>query len=312
MVATRSSGHAAPRKANIKPARKQKAMIQHKKTWVPGKRNFYRYQHCSSCDITQEDGEVVTVSPGSHIIVLQWEPNMSPAEIDPNTYWRAIVREIRNSKNGRTWLKVSWFYSREHLLQPGILDEQCKGIPLMMENNELALSNHEDIIGSKSVNGVQEISYLDDVNPYHHRIALDWFFWRLTLDAKMGLILNVNLTCNCGTIYSPSQGRQRFCVKCGMWNHERCSQVLQEQSLLEGENELEKLSNLPIVRGWNANTHSSWELTGSGYRVAAVREWLRTGDVPHNWKKKVNNRWVDEVLGKMWSRYACHQCGGII
>jgi hypothetical protein len=49
---------------------------------------------------------------------------MSPDEIDSNTYWRAIVREIRNSKNGRVWLKVNWFYSREHLLQPGILDQE--------------------------------------------------------------------------------------------------------------------------------------------------------------------------------------------
>ena len=113
-------------------------------------------------------------------------------------------------------------------------------------------------------------------------------------------------------MYSPSQGRQRFCTKCGMWNHEKCLQVTQEETLLQGENELEKLANLPIVRGWNEETHSSWELTGSGYRVAAVREWLRAGRAPDSWRKKVNSRWVDEVLGKMWSRYTCSQCGGTI
>ena len=57
------------------------------------------------------------------ITVLQWEPDISPEEIESNTSWRAIVREIRSSKNGRVWIKVHWFYSREHLLQPGILDE---------------------------------------------------------------------------------------------------------------------------------------------------------------------------------------------
>ena len=123
---------------------------------------------------------------------------------------------------------------------------------------------------------------------------------------------NVNLTCHCDTIYNPSQGRQRFCTKCGIWNHEKCLQVTQEKILLQGGNELERLSNLPIVRGWDEEIHSSWELTGSGYRVAAVREWLRAGKTPDNWREKVNSRWVDEVLGKTWSSYACNQCGSTI
>ncbi len=65
MVKTRSSRHAASKKGNTKPGHKEKAMMQHKKPWVPGRRNFYRYQHCSSCHITQEGGDVITVSPGS-------------------------------------------------------------------------------------------------------------------------------------------------------------------------------------------------------------------------------------------------------
>lgn len=57
-----------------------------------------------------------------------------------------------------------------------------------MEWNELALSNHEDIIDSASVIGLQEISQMDDTNPYHPRIPSDQWFWRLTLDAKNGLL----------------------------------------------------------------------------------------------------------------------------
>ena len=68
----------------------------------------------------------------SSIVVLQWEPNLATVNIHPSTYWRAVVKEIRESKNGRTWLKVNWFYSMEHLLQPGILDEQWSVISLQL------------------------------------------------------------------------------------------------------------------------------------------------------------------------------------
>ena len=89
-------------------------------------------------------------------------------------------------------------------------------------------------------------------------------------------------------------------------------QVMEGQSELEGINELEQLSNLPIVRGGCGQTCSSWELTGSGHRVAAIREWLKIGTVPDNWRKKVNDRWVDEVLGQKWIAYTCPGCGKTI
>jgi hypothetical protein len=89
-------------------------------------------------------------------------------------------------------------------------------------------------------------------------------------------------------------------------------QALDEDTSLQDASDLEKLSNLPIVRGWCGDTSSSWELTGSGKRIAAAKEWLRTGKIPDNWKVKVNEKWVFEVLGKMWVRYKCPHCGEIV
>ena len=66
------------------------------------------------------------------IVVLSWqESGLSSGDIDPSTYWRALVKEIRQSKNGKVWLKVNWFYSVEHLLEPGTLEEQWSVISLI-------------------------------------------------------------------------------------------------------------------------------------------------------------------------------------
>ena len=179
--------------------------------------------------------------------------------------------------------------------------------------------------------GLEEISHLDDTNPYHPRITSEQWFWRLTLDVKNGLLKvcwplvalffclhqtlemkGVNLTCTCAVIYSPGQGRQRFCIQCGRWYHERCIQAMESGTPLQGNSDLERLSNLPIVRGWSEESHSSWEFTGSGYRVAAVKEWLNTGIIPDDWRRKVNEKWVKEVLEKMWVRYTCPQCAEML
>ena len=114
-------------------------------------------------------------------------------------------------------------------------------------------------------------------------------------------------------MYSPSQGRQRFCPGCGRWYHEQCIQIMEEETTtLQGRNDLEKLSNLPIVRGWSEEHHSSWEFIGSGYRVAAVKEWLSTGRIPDNWRRKVNEKWAEEVLQQLWVRYTCPHCAKMI
>lgn len=125
-------------------------------------------------------------------------------------------------------------------------------------------------------------------------------------------IKNVNLTCICAKMYFPHQGQQRFCLGCGRWHHEKCMQAVDQGASLQGENDLKKLSNLPIVRGWGSDTPSSWELTGSGKRIAAVKEWLRSGKTPDNWEAKLNEKWVYEVLRKMWARYKCPDCGEMV
>jgi hypothetical protein len=90
MVATRSSRHAASKKAKTKATSKEKAMAQkqakqHKKPWVPGKRSYYKCQLCSSFDITHENGEVVKVFPGSQYVfflyLLNWYTCNLPASL---------------------------------------------------------------------------------------------------------------------------------------------------------------------------------------------------------------------------------------
>lgn len=75
MVATRTSKRAAFRKAKGRPANTANVMTQerakqHRKPWVPSKRNFYKFQLFSSFEITHEGGEVVKAFPGSQYVYV--------------------------------------------------------------------------------------------------------------------------------------------------------------------------------------------------------------------------------------------------
>ena len=98
------------------------------------------------------------------IVVLSWqESGLSLGDIDPSTYWRALVKEIRQSKNGKVWLKVNWFYSVEHLLQPGTLEEQWSIISLipiyLVLTHNYTQSRHTFNHGKKWVSSVQSWRY---------------------------------------------------------------------------------------------------------------------------------------------------------
>ena len=160
MVRTRTGKQSKPGKKRTSISSKEKVNNQYnqqrkrqRKPWIPNKTNFQKCKLCRShcIEIQHIPGDIksVTLFPGSQyvhhssfvpkiemllasIVVLQWDPNLSPVDIHPSTYWRAVVKEIREGKNGRIWLKVNWFYSMDHLLQPGILEEQWLVIPLKL------------------------------------------------------------------------------------------------------------------------------------------------------------------------------------
>ena len=124
--------HGYPTKTTLKNANFAEAMTLRHHTLIRMSRKYQFFQDLSVSGFLYCFFQIILMLSTS-IVVLSWqESGLSSGDIDPSTYWRALVKEIRQSKNGKVWLKVNWFYSVEHLLQPGTLEEQWSVISLIL------------------------------------------------------------------------------------------------------------------------------------------------------------------------------------
>jgi hypothetical protein len=76
---------------------------------------------------------------------------------------------------------------------------------------------------------------------------------------------------------------------------------------------LDKVLEGPTVRG-HGGTHkfdweNNWLNTGSGVQISAISSWKNEGVIPGDWEKSLGELFLEDFLGKSWTRYICTTCG---
>lgn len=82
-----------------------------------------------------------------------------------------------------------------------------------------------------------------------------------------------------------------------------------QQDPVGEEPELTRMGKVPIIRGWDGKgTGSLWETIGSGRKVVAFRQWVQKQQIPSDWKQRLGESFVEDVLNKEWVVYVCPRC----
>jgi hypothetical protein len=82
-----------------------------------------------------------------------------------------------------------------------------------------------------------------------------------------------------------------------------------ESVVSEEDPDLVKLARCPITRGLGSSRHiPSWEYQGNGRRVIKAQEWMEEGNLPKNWKKKIGEQVLQDLVDTEWAWYECPNC----
>jgi hypothetical protein len=141
----------------------------------------------------------------------------------------------------------------------------------------------------------------------------------------------------CGSIYLPHRDRQRYCYNCKLWFHIEC--LLDEETAVDPDRcidpdftilpnppvntesmEEDELSQLldrvlegPAVRGHGGtrrfDIENNWLNTGSGVQRGVIAEWEKKDEIPGDWVRQLGEGFLEDFLGKSWTRYRCLTCG---
>jgi hypothetical protein len=139
-------------------------------------------------------------------------------------------------------------------------------------------------------------------------LGILFIIWILFNAMKQGK----NIGC-CGRLYRPDIDFQHFCLNCKIWYHQGCLGELASAPTATGD--FKKIIALPIIRGRDPQQPDfgmNWRISGNGRRVLKARELEKKDNIPEDWKEKLGEVFVADMLSKEWSYFACPTCNTVV
>ncbi|KAG8776325.1 hypothetical protein FRC12_000984 [Ceratobasidium sp. 428] len=193
---------------------------------------------CSYSRVTLLNGDVIV--PGDCVEIDGNEDFSKTSE--PGEKWIAEVCEIKAETkltiSRKRWLKCRWFYTEKNLqnYKPTVGNlSSCN-----FGENELVLSNHEQIFSAESILRKTQVKFFDEFPTDADQqvyIGEDELWYRYALRTGKGatdnrLVLHDKIKLppaqcgvpKCRKRYDPTRDTQRFCPRegCRVWYHTQC------------------------------------------------------------------------------------------
>ena len=114
--------------------------------------------------------------------------------------------------------------------------------------------------------------------------------------------------------------RQHYCTYCKQWFHQECLgdpiEPDEDDEPTQSHNfHIDKLLNgVPICRGSYGveNCLADWHVVGTGRQLKKVKEWIRDGNLPGDWKTRLGLDFVKDMLETGWLFFQCPSCDSTI
>ncbi|KAG9015137.1 hypothetical protein FRB94_004256 [Tulasnella sp. JGI-2019a] len=228
---TKNSRKAATAKAAKKKATKLK---------VPTEAEFNKMRSRQLDFIVQDDDIEREFKINNVIFVLPDDPDLvkgmtkGDRGFTVHELWKVRILNIKEDRDGYTWLLIRWFWSKEDLVKGNRENkwELSKSFLNAIGKNELIECDHTDIISYESCEASVELRFVDfsDVNQenphsFYSRsnLIVGWSNNKAKVKGERHTCLESGKGSKfCTKTYHPDTDIQHFCATCDRWYHVGC------------------------------------------------------------------------------------------
>ncbi|TFK61325.1 hypothetical protein BDN72DRAFT_863693 [Pluteus cervinus] len=213
----------------------------------------------------------------------------------PHPFSSAVLIDEKCPASQETFVVVEWLFEKEDL---ACLNDLCGPVKSRQElqnllgPRELLRTNATDCIPSSYLEDHLTVhKYLDTSLDFPVGLYQNCWYYRMELQFigrpfSSANLKGYNVTCTaeCSSIYSTYSGRQRYCLHCKAWFHERCMRYASSQSSNTEHDLSAALLNIPLVRGYvSSPIREPWWMcfgTGTTYFKLQMYSLMNHSKVP--------------------------------